>query len=70
MNYHHVIAEIPGSFNLKFERIDKNLFRISYGCMTKDINDVDLASLYFSKCLLHLAELEGKLEDVKELFDL
>jgi hypothetical protein len=70
MNYSHTIAEIKGIFKLKFERISKNKFKVSYGEQIKEFDSSDKAATEFSKCLLHMAECEGKLDGEKELFEL
>lgn len=70
MKYHHTIAEINGTFKLKFERKGKNKFVITYGQQIKEFDSSDKAAKEFSNCLLHMAQCEGKLDDEKELFEL
>ena len=67
--YHHIIAEIAGTYPIKYERIGKQKFRVTYGLQVKEFVCLEESANEFKNCLLHLAQCEGMLDDVKDLFD-
>jgi len=67
-NYHHIIAELKGTWDITFERINKAKVAVTYGLQRKEFDDEKDAAMDFTNCILHLAQCEGKLDDVRELF--